>query len=185
MKATTKGRSKSAAVSRDVIESAGSFLATLPEKPKEELSLRESMGHLRESVQAALAKGYSYQDLADLLGKQGINISATTLKNYVPSGRRQTDKDKKAASAQIKSGRRSKNSQDAELVAADLPAKSEGLNGSTPIQSVDSDSSTRKSSTTRQTKSDPVTGTRPTTRAKSSTAAPTTKSSRSRKKTAS
>lgn len=176
-----KGRSKSAAVSRDVVESAGSFLATLPEKPKEELSLRESMGHLRESVQAALAKGYSYQDLADLLGKQGINISATTLKNYVPSGKRQAAKDKKAANAQVKSGRTSKTKQDAELVVADLLDKSTESNGSTSAKSAGSASRARKSSTTTQTKSAPVNGKKTTSRAKSPTAS-ATRSIKSRRK---
>lgn len=181
MATAVKGRSKSAAVSRDVVESAGSFLSTLPEKPKEELSLRESMGHLRESVQAALAKGYSYQDLADLLGKQGINISATTLKNYVPSGKRQAAKDKKAANAQAKSGRTSRIKQDAELVVADLPDKSMESNGSTSTRSTGSASRNRKSSTTTQTKSAPASSTKTTSRAKSPTAS-TTRSIKSRRK---
>ena len=169
MPTAVKGRSKSAAVSRDVVESAGSFLSTLPEKPKEELSLRESMGHLRESVQAALAKGYSYQDLADLLGKQGINISATTLKNYVPSGKRQAARDKKAVNAQTKGGRTSKTKQEAELVAAVLD-KSMESNGSTSAKPAGSASRAGKSSTKTPTKSAPKSRTKTTSRAKSSTA---------------
>jgi hypothetical protein len=70
------------------VEEAHDFLRSLPEKSKEDLSLKDAIDQLREPLQAALAKGYSYQDLASQLEKQGINISATTLKNYLPSGRR-------------------------------------------------------------------------------------------------
>ncbi len=38
-------------------------LERLVEKPKEELSLRESIYFLRDKLRNALKKGYSYQDL--------------------------------------------------------------------------------------------------------------------------
>jgi hypothetical protein len=100
-------RPKAVIVKRDVVETAGSFLGTLPEKPKETLSLREAMSNLKEPIRAALAKGYSYQDLAALLSGQGIEISASTLKNYVPSGKRQSSKESKSAdSPKAKRGRK-------------------------------------------------------------------------------
>ena len=58
-------------------------LEKLEEKAKEELSLRESIDFLREQLQSALKKGYSYQDLSELLKKQEIKVSAATLKQYL------------------------------------------------------------------------------------------------------
>ena len=97
MTAATRGRSKAVNVNKQSVEQAGSYLQELPEKPKENLSLREAVGQLRDQIQAALAKGYSYDDLAKMLTEKGIEISATTLKSYVPAGRRQSNKDKTAA----------------------------------------------------------------------------------------
>lgn len=97
MTAATRGRSKAVNVNKQSVEQAGSYLQELPEKPKENLSLREAVGQLRDQIQAALAKGYSYDDLAKMLTEKGIEISATTLKSYVPAGRRQSNKDKAAA----------------------------------------------------------------------------------------
>ena len=58
-------------------------LGQLKEKPKEELTLRESIYFLRDKLKSALKKGYSYQDLSGILEEQGILISASTLKQYL------------------------------------------------------------------------------------------------------
>jgi hypothetical protein len=55
-------------------------LDKLEEKSKEELSLRESIYFLRDKIKKALAKGYSYEDISNLLEKQKIFISPATLK---------------------------------------------------------------------------------------------------------
>jgi hypothetical protein len=86
--ATQTKRTRATLVNQSTVEEVREFLQSLPENPKEDLSLKEVIDKLREPLQAALAKGYSYQDLAAQLEKQGIHISATTLKNYLPSGRR-------------------------------------------------------------------------------------------------
>jgi hypothetical protein len=85
-------RSKSANIAPSTVAQVEMFLNALPAKPKEQLSLREAVGQLQEQIQEALAKGYSYQDVADMLAQQGIMISASTLKNYVPSGKRRSTK---------------------------------------------------------------------------------------------
>jgi hypothetical protein len=89
---TTTRRSRSANIAPSIVIQTETFLNALPIKPKEQLSLREAVGQLQEQIQEALAKGYSYQDVADMLAKQGIMISASTLKNYVPSGKRKSSK---------------------------------------------------------------------------------------------
>ncbi|NEQ28918.1 MAG: hypothetical protein F6K28_60225 [Microcoleus sp. SIO2G3] len=97
MMSATGKRPKTSSVSQKSVEQAGAFLAELPEKPKENLSLREAVAQLQDQIKAALAKGYSYEDVAQILGDRGIDISASTLKNYVPAGKRQATKDRSAS----------------------------------------------------------------------------------------
>jgi hypothetical protein len=103
----TGKRPKAAIVKQASIEHTSAFLQALPEKPKEDLSLREAIGQLREPLQAALAKGYSYPELAAILTEKGVKISAFTLKNYVPSGRRRSSKEQ-AEKATPRRGRKPK-----------------------------------------------------------------------------
>ncbi|MCC5632390.1 hypothetical protein [Nostoc sphaeroides] len=67
----------------DKLQTTLGELEKLQEKAKEELSLRESIKFLREQLKSALKKGYSYQDLSQLLEKQEIKVSAATLKQYL------------------------------------------------------------------------------------------------------
>lgn len=94
MSLAPRKRTRATIVSPEAVEQATVLLEELPEKPKEDLSLREAVGQMQDSLKAALAKGYSYEELAQMLAKQGIQISAFTLKNYVPSGKRSASKGK-------------------------------------------------------------------------------------------
>lgn len=94
MATATRKRSRATVVNQEAIGQASAFLQDLPVKPKESLSLREAVEQMQEFLQAALEKGYSYQDLAAILEEQGIKISVLTLKNYIPSGKRQAGKTK-------------------------------------------------------------------------------------------
>lgn len=114
MALATGKRPKTVIVQKQSIDQASTFLQELPEKPKENLSLREAIDKLRDQIQGALAKGYSYDDLAKMLSDKGIGISASTLKNYVPSGKRQASKDKAAAALKPR-GRRRKIQEDSIL----------------------------------------------------------------------
>lgn len=105
---TTSKRPKATAVNQASIEDTNTFLQSLPEKPKENLSLREAVEQMRDSVKAALAKGYSYQELAAMLTEKGIKISAFTLKNYVPSGRRRSTKEQPPEKPVARRGRKPK-----------------------------------------------------------------------------
>ncbi|NJL21800.1 MAG: hypothetical protein HC895_14920 [Leptolyngbyaceae cyanobacterium SM1_3_5] len=84
MMSATGKRPKTSIVSQKLVEQAGAFLAELPEKPKEKLSLREAITQIQDQIKAALAKGYSYEDIAKILGDRGIDISASTLKTMCP-----------------------------------------------------------------------------------------------------
>ncbi|MBW4522306.1 MAG: hypothetical protein KME16_21835 [Scytolyngbya sp. HA4215-MV1] len=121
--ATVK-RSKIANVKRVSIDHASTFLETLPDKPKEELSLREAVRQLRDQIVGALAKGYSYEELAKVLTEKGIEISPSTLKNYLPSGRRQSAKETAApVKTRAKRGQRSAD----EVAVVELDAEEEPI----------------------------------------------------------
>lgn len=124
MVGVSRRRPKATIVSKLAVDHASSFLQDLPEKPKENLSLREAVDRLRSEIQAAFAKGYSYEEVAQLLNQQGIDISASTLKNYVPSGKRQAAKEQKEQKEQAAPGkprgrRRKQETDEAETTADD------------------------------------------------------------------
>ena len=81
----------------DKLQTTLDKLEQLEAKPKQELTLRESIYFLRDKLKKALKKGYTYQDLSEILADQEISISAATLKQYL------TD-----ISKESKSGKRSK-----------------------------------------------------------------------------
>ncbi len=101
MAEATSKRTKAAVVKKATINHVAGFLEDLPDKPKRELSLKEAMKELQDVIRAALMKGYSYADLSELLLKQGIKISAFTLKSYVPAGRRQITRAKPRRSKKV------------------------------------------------------------------------------------
>lgn len=117
----TEKRQKAIAVKQSSIGNTSAFLESLPEKPKEDLSLREAIDQLREPLRAALSRGYTYAELAEMLTEKGIKISAFTLKNYVPSGKRRANKEKEAA-AKVGT-RRGRKSQAVESAVAELEAQ--------------------------------------------------------------
>jgi hypothetical protein len=131
MTLATSRRPKAATVSRDAVDQARSLLQQLPEKPKDTLSLRETVAQLQDQIKAALAKGYSYEEVAQLLSGQGISISASTLKNYIPSSRRQSTAEEPAPTKTRR--RRSKKQQTDESDAAEPEAAASTLlNGQQP-----------------------------------------------------
>jgi len=99
MATLTKQRSRATLVTIEAVEQARQFLSELPDKPKDDLSLKEAIGHMTEAIQAALAKGYSYRELAGMLSQNGMKISEFTLKSYVPVGKRRNSKPKGRRSA--------------------------------------------------------------------------------------
>lgn len=73
-------------VPKTAIEQATSTLQELPEKPKEELSLKEAIQSMRDSISAALSKGYSLDEVAEMLTDQGVSITSPSLKYYLTRG---------------------------------------------------------------------------------------------------
>ena len=82
----------------DKLSATLSKLDSLEQKQKSELTLRESIYLLRDKLRAALKKGYSYEDLSEILEGEGILVSAATLKQYLTETKKEVNKSKKGAS---------------------------------------------------------------------------------------
>jgi site-specific DNA-cytosine methylase len=76
-------------VTKHSIQNAGSILEGLPEKPKEIWSLREAIDALKDEITLALDRGYTYPEISQMLTTKGVEISASTLKYYLSSVKRQ------------------------------------------------------------------------------------------------
>ncbi|MCU0570823.1 MAG: hypothetical protein MUF49_30170 [Oculatellaceae cyanobacterium Prado106] len=89
MKETPKAqkRSSSADISHSAILDATSALQGLPEKPKENWSLREAVTVLQDSITNALNKGYTYAEVSQMLSQKGVQISASSLRSYLASAK--------------------------------------------------------------------------------------------------
>ena len=66
------------------IDSAKEILKALPPAPREtkEVSLREAIEELAPTIRGLLGKGYSRQQIVDLIQEQGVGCSLTSLKTY-------------------------------------------------------------------------------------------------------
>jgi hypothetical protein len=115
--AGTKRRSPtSTLVSKTSIQQASNILGGLPAKPKEIWSLREAIDSLQDQITLALDRGYTYPEISKMLTERGVEISASTLKYYLSSVRREKD-----PNAKTRRRRRTFSSQlDAESIALDL-----------------------------------------------------------------
>jgi hypothetical protein len=80
----------------DKLQNAFDKLEQLESKPVEELTLRESIYFLRDKLNSALKKGYSYDDLSSILAEQDILVSAATLKLYLAPKRKKSSSRKKS-----------------------------------------------------------------------------------------
>lgn len=83
----------------DKLQATLTKLEQLEKKQQEELTLRESIHFLRDKLRSALKKGYSYQDLSEILEQQGILVSAATLKQYLTEINNSAAKSKRSTSS--------------------------------------------------------------------------------------
>lgn len=70
-------------VKTTMLDQAASLLGELPERPEATVSLRQAIEVLQEDLRNALDKGYSYEEITDVLRGQNIDISPSTLKRYL------------------------------------------------------------------------------------------------------
>ena len=108
-------------ISLETLETTLETLDNLSEKKQKEMTLRQSVHFLRDKLQKALKKGYTYQDLSEILEQQEILISAATLKQYLTEGGKK-----------VRSKKRSeKLSEKQEVVSSEENNKNEGSNQTT------------------------------------------------------
>jgi hypothetical protein len=80
----TKSRTRSTkSVTQASLSAAKSALEAVPVKETQSLNLLQTIAQLQPSIEGALSKGYSHTEVAEMLGKQGIEISGSTLKRYL------------------------------------------------------------------------------------------------------
>lgn len=80
-----------ATISQPILSQVSSTLQSLPEKPKEFWSLREAITQLQEPITIALDRGYSYEEIAQLLAEHDMPISVSSLKRYLSMSRPKSD----------------------------------------------------------------------------------------------
>ena len=94
--------------SKVAIDQATAALQDLPDKPKENVSLREAVDLLQDDIIAALNKGYSYEEMTEVLAKQGISIAPSSLKHYLARSKRQSQPKSAAKTRQPRSTKKAK-----------------------------------------------------------------------------
>jgi len=164
----TGKRTKASIVKKELVGQVAGFLGELPDKPKNELSLKEAVRELQDLIRGALGKGYTYQEVADMLSNQGIKISAFTLKSYVPAGKRQ--------STRGKTRRTKKEAEATAPIALTSEKSSKASSNGRVAKSIASQNGTRSTAQRAAAKSSGTTSTRGTAKAATSkTAASNTK----------
>jgi len=63
-------------------DTAAQNLAALPEKPENEhrLSTRDMVKSIQAHILSAQKKGYTFEEIADVISKAGVSVSVGTLK---------------------------------------------------------------------------------------------------------
>ncbi len=177
MAATPGKRTRATLIEKGTVEEVNSFLQELPEKPKEDLSLKEAVEKLKDPLKEALAKGYNYEDLAKMLAGKGINISALTLKNYIPSGRKQraaAAKPRRIKKAEEETGSAGLSSSPDQSEESSAPAPQPRRGGRTKSTAMaDTSSATTSKPTRRKTTSSSGAAAKPTTTRRRKTSEPT------------
>jgi len=122
--ATVKRRSSTLpAVSQSAIAQASVMLQALPEKPRDNWSLREAVSLLHDSIITAIDRGYSHEEVAAMLGEKGVDITVPSLKRYLTSVKREKESSKPKSN---RGGRRSKSAsfESVTLAERETPRKS-------------------------------------------------------------
>ena len=88
------------------IDNVKEILKALPPAPREtkEVSLREAIEELAPAIRGLLAKGYSRQQVVDLIQEQGVGCSLTSLKAYFRTPAKTKAKPSAAATAGATAG---------------------------------------------------------------------------------
>lgn len=95
-------------VKKTAIDQARSALVKAPPKEKEVFDLREAIAELRQEIEGILAKGYSFDEVSELMSQSGIEIKGVSLKQYLAALRRKDTKKKSSRRRSEKTGQETK-----------------------------------------------------------------------------
>jgi hypothetical protein len=90
---TRKGRSK--VVDKASVDQISSLLKDLPKKEKQEVLISEAIAGIADDIKAALAKGYGYDELSQILSDElSVSVSVWSLRRYLNVATKAPDKPK-------------------------------------------------------------------------------------------
>jgi hypothetical protein len=80
---TRRRAASSKKISQENIQDVVSSLQNLPAREMDVPSLREAVALLQDPINTALDRGYSYEEVTEVLQNQGIKVSVSSLKRYL------------------------------------------------------------------------------------------------------
>ena len=83
-----KSRSKRTTITREAADKFSRKLEQLPDKKKTELTPKELIFENSQQLDSLLERNYEYDDLIEILKEDGIQISKTTLRQYLSEARK-------------------------------------------------------------------------------------------------
>ena len=83
-----KSKSKRTTITREAADKFSRKLEQLPDKKKTELTPKELIFENSQQLDSLLERNYEYDDLVALLKEDGIQISKTTLRQYLSEARK-------------------------------------------------------------------------------------------------
>ena len=113
---------RSAKIAPPSIAQLTSTLDALPEKPKESYSLRAAVSELYAPITKALGRGYSYEEIAALLAKHGLEISVFSLKRYLSLSKAEQKQQPQPEQAKPRRERKPKQATEATTETSEAPA---------------------------------------------------------------
>ena len=91
-----KSRSKRTTITREAADKFSRKLEQLPDKKKMELTPKELIFENSQQLDSLLERNYEYDDLVEILKEDGIQISKTTLRQYLSEARKARSKQDEA-----------------------------------------------------------------------------------------
>ena len=112
------------------VHSIADKLGSAPDLPadKRVLSKKDAVGELRPAIESLRARGYNYEQIADLLTKNGLEISFGSLRQYM---------------ADRQGGRKKKTSKTSAASAAPTPVAAQATASAKPTKSTTATSKTK------------------------------------------
>ena len=134
------------------LKNVNNALEHLQEKKRTEYSLRESIIFLADRLKAAMSKGYSYQDLTELLAEQKILISVPMLRRYL----KEAEQKSKSTTKKSKQNKKVSNCSDNKSASINKDYSANSLTQASVLDKESDSNKTNKNKKADPTKTSPV-----------------------------